>query len=184
MASAAVLAFSTEVTSSHLRLGYRPASYSKNCRPRQLESVSYPHFLCFFKRFRHKSKPKSRKLVTFRKAKGKIALGFSNLFINRNYSDVRRRSTTVPLLKKRRTMTGITAAKSRYTSAIINAGTKVKCSVKYHIEDEFKNTFQDGQANHSCKNDTDYIGGSRIVKPPHKSSCGGAGGSSCQCSAW
>ena len=39
-------------------------------------------------------------------------------------------------------MTGITAAKSRYSNAIINAGTKVKCSVKYHIEDEFKTLFR------------------------------------------
>ena len=39
-------------------------------------------------------------------------------------------------------MTGITAAKSKYITAIINAGTKVKCSVKYHIEDEFKTLFK------------------------------------------
>ncbi len=32
---------------SRLRSGYRPTSYSKNCRPRQLKSASYPHFLCF-----------------------------------------------------------------------------------------------------------------------------------------
>ena len=28
-----------------------------------------------------------------------------------------------------------------------------------------QNAFQDGQANHSCKNDTDYTGVSHIVKP-------------------
>ena len=28
--------------------GYRPPSYSKNWRPRQLKSASYPHFLFFF----------------------------------------------------------------------------------------------------------------------------------------
>ena len=39
-------------------------------------------------------------------------------------------------------MTRINAAKSRYTSAIINAGTKVKRSVKYHIEDEFRTLFK------------------------------------------
>ena len=32
---------------SRLRSGYRLTSYSKNCRPRQLKSASYPHFLCF-----------------------------------------------------------------------------------------------------------------------------------------
>src|SRR5699024_7392624 len=73
-----------------------------------------------------------------------LQLGFHRLKCveSKAYSDVRRRSTTVPLLKKRRTMTGITAAKSSYTSAIINAGTKVKCSVKNHIEGEFKTLFR------------------------------------------
>ena len=73
-----------------------------------------------------------------------LQLGFHRLKCveSKAYSDVRKRSTTVPLLKKRRTMTGITAAKSKYITAIINAGTKVKCSVKYHIADEFKTLFR------------------------------------------
>lgn len=66
----------------------------------------------------------------------------SGISLTSFYFDICKRSTTVPLLKKRRTMTGINAAKSRFTSAIINAETKVKYSVKYRIEDEFKTLFK------------------------------------------